>query len=183
MFKLPPPWVILSCLLLFGFGELGGALLGRYPQPIKDLTQKQVLAHPDVHGLTGVPDIDRTIFEKTGTEVLARVHTFHFHSHGLALVVFVLCLILVNMDISNRFKKVLMGLTCLGLGYPFGWLTIAITLPLYGKTAAFRLAERLFFIPFGGGFLGVVWLIILIYFIKQVGNFKRSKDVKNGGRS
>ncbi|HKZ46586.1 MAG TPA: hypothetical protein VJ202_04305, partial [Thermodesulfobacteriota bacterium] len=84
---------------------------------------------------------------------------------------------------SNRFKKVLMGLTCLGLGYPFGWLTIAITLPLYGKTAAFRLAERLFFIPFGGGFLGVVWLIILIYFIKQVGNFKRSKEVKNGGRS
>lgn len=176
MLKLPPPWVILSCLLLFGFGELAGTLLGGYPQPIKDLTQKQVMAHPDVHGLTGVADIDRAIFEKAGTEVLARVHTFHLHSHGLALVVFVLGLILINMDLSNRFKKVLMGLTCLGLLYPFGWLTIALALPFYGKADAFYLAERLFFIPFGSGFLGVVWLIILIHIIKQGRGFKMSKE-------
>lgn len=173
MLKLPSPWVILSCLLLFGFGEVAGTLLGGYPQPIKDLARTQAMAHADVHGLTGVEDIDRAILEKVGTEVLARVHTFHFHSHGLALVVFVLCLILINMDLSDRSKSVLMGLTCLGLLYPFGWLTSALTLPLYGNAGAFRLAERLFFIPFGGGFLLIVWLIILIYFMKQVRGFKK----------
>ena len=173
MLKLPSPWVILSCLLLFGFGEVAGTLLGGYPQPIKDLARTQAMAHADVHGLTGVEDIDRAILEKVGTEVLARVHTFHLHSHGLALVVFVLCLILINMDLSDRSKKVLMGLTCLGLLYPFGWLTIALTLPLYGKAGAFRLAERLFFIPFGGGFLLIVWFIILIYCMRQVRGFKK----------
>jgi hypothetical protein len=167
MARLPPPWIIFLCLLLFGFGELAGALLGGYPQQIIDLSRNQALAHPDIHGLVGVADIDRAILEGIGTEALARVHTFHLHAHGLALVVFMLGLIIVNMNLVVWMRRTLFGLVCLGLLYPFGWLTIVLTLPFYGKSGAFHLAEGLFFIPFGGGFLIAVWLLIFVYLIKR----------------
>src|SRR3990172_12470860 len=151
MIKLPPPLVVFFCLLLFGFGELAGALLGGYPQPVMNWARQQAMAHPDVHGLAGIADIDRTILEGIGSEVLARVHTFHLHSHGLALVVFLLSFIVVNAGFTDRVKRVLTAALCAGLAYPFGWLTMALAIPVLGKSGAFRLAERWFFIPFGGG--------------------------------
>jgi len=43
MIRLPPPLVVFFCLLLFGFGELGGALLGGYPQPIMNWARHQAM--------------------------------------------------------------------------------------------------------------------------------------------
>jgi hypothetical protein len=168
MARLPPSWVVFLCLLLFGLGELAGALLGGYPQPIMDWARKQAVNHPEVHGIVGVPDIDRAILEGIGTEALSRVHTFHLHAHGLALVVFVLSLIIANMNLLARTQKIMTGLVCLGLLYPFGWLTIVFALPIFGKSEAFRLAEDMLFIPFGGGFLAAVWLLIFLYFFMSV---------------
>jgi hypothetical protein len=167
MVKLPPPWLTLLCLALFGFGELAGAVLGGLPQPIMAAAQAEALTHPDVHGLSGVADIDRTILEGIGSEVLARVHTFHLHSHGLALVVFLLSFIVVNAGFTDRVKRVLTAALCSGLAYPFGWLTMALAVPVLGKSGAFRLAERWFFIPFGGGFLAAVWALIAAYAVYQ----------------
>jgi len=174
MIRLPPPWIIFFCLLLFGLGEMAGALLGAYPQQITDLTRKQAMAYSDVHGLVGVADIDRAILEGIGTEAVARVHTFHLHAHGLALVVFVLSLIISNMNLVPVIQRILVGLICVGLLYPFGWLSIVFTIPYYGKSDAFRLAEKLFFIPFGGIFLLSVWCLILIYFFKLIRGSKSS---------
>ncbi len=153
MVRLPSPWVIFLCLLLFGLGELAGALLGGYPQTIMDWARHQAIAHSEVHGIVGVPDIDRAILEGIGTEALSRVHTFHLHAHGLGLVVFVLSLLIVNMNLAVWARSALYTMVCLGLLYPFGWLTIVLALPFFGKSEAFRLAEMMFFIPFGGGFL------------------------------
>ncbi|MFZ5875080.1 MAG: hypothetical protein ACOYXU_01605 [Nitrospirota bacterium] len=161
--RLPSPWVILACLVLFGFGETAGAALGGFPQPIMQTARTQALARPDVHGLAGVPDIDRAILEGVESEVLARVHTFHLHGHGLAIVVFVLTFIVTNVGFAPRVTALLTALTCVGLLYPFGWLAMALAVPVVGKTDAFRLAERGFFIPFGGTFLLAVWLIIVVY--------------------
>jgi hypothetical protein len=164
--KLPAPWVILGCLVLFAFGETAGAALGGLPKPIMEAARAQALARPEIHGLSGVPDIDRAIIEGVQTEVLARVHTFHLHGHGLAIVVFLLTFIVTNTAFAPRIKTLMSILTCLGLLYPFGWLTMALTVPIVGKTEAFRLAERTFFIPFGGAFLAGVWLIMLAYAIR-----------------
>ncbi len=161
--RLPSPWVILACLVLFGFGETAGAALGGLPKPIMEAARAQAVTRPDVHGLSGVPDIDRAIIEGVQTEVLARIHTFHLHGHGLAIVVFLLTFIIANAGFSDRMKIVLTGSTCLGLLYPLGWLTMALAVPIMGKSNAFHLAERVFFIPFGGGFLVAVWLIVLAY--------------------
>lgn len=168
MTRLPPVWAILACLLLFGFGELAGAVLGGFAEPVQEFTRGIALARPEVHGLVGVADIDRAILEGVESEVLARIHTFHLHAHGLALVVFVLCLILNNLALSGRVRTVLMVLTCVGLLYPFGWLAVALAVPFSGKAAAFSLAERLFFVPFGGGFLAMVWAVIGVFLIKAV---------------
>lgn len=168
MVRLPSPWIVFFCLLLFGFGEMAGALLGGFPQQIKGFIGQSAMAHPEVHGLVGVGDIDRAIFNGIEGEALARVHTFHLHSHGLALVVFVLNLIIANMGLRERTKRILHGLTCIGLLYPFGWLMIVFLLPSYGKSGAFRLAEKFFFIPFGGVFLLAVWIVILFYFIRVI---------------
>lgn len=169
--RLPSPWVILACLVLFGFGETAGAALGGLPKPIMDAAREQAVARPEVHGLSGVPDIDRAIIEGVQTEVLARVHTFHLHGHGLAIVVFLLTFIVANTGFTPRVKTLLTILTCLGLLYPFGWLTMALAVPIVGKTEAFRLAELAFFIPFGVAFLLGVWSIVLAY----AGSFVRGK--------
>lgn len=168
MVRLPSSWIVFFCLFLFGIGELAGALLGGYPQQIKDFIGRSAMAYPEVHGLVGVDDIDRAILNGIEGEALARVHTFHLHSHGLALVVFVLNLIIANMGLREKTKRVLHGLTCLGLLYPFGWLMIVFALPSYGKNWAFRLAEKFFFVPFGGVFLLAVWILILFYFIRVI---------------
>lgn len=161
--RLPSPWVILGCLVLFAFGETAGGALGGLPKPIMEMAGAQTVVRPEVHGLSGVPDIDRAIIEGVQTEVLARVHTFHLHGHGLAIVVFLLTFIVTNTGFAPRVRTLLTALTCLGLLYPFGWLTMAIAVPYVGKAQAFQIAERGFFIPFGGAFLLGVWLIVLAY--------------------
>jgi hypothetical protein len=177
MIRLPSPWVIFLCLLMFGFGELAGALLGGLPQPVMNFARQQAMAHPEVHALIGVPDIDRSILEGIGTEALSRVHTFHLHAHGLALVVFVLSLIITNMDLLLRTQRIFIGLICLGgLLYPFGWLTMVFAIPFYGKSGAFRLAEKIFFIPFGGLFLLTIWSLILLYFLQLIRPKRRLPD-------
>jgi hypothetical protein len=176
MVRWPSTWVVFLCLLLFGFGELAGALLGGYPQPIMDWAKKEAMIYPEIHGIVGVPDIDRAILEGIGTEALARVHTFHLHAHGLALVVFVLSLIIANMNLVARTQKILTAWACLGLLYPFGWLSIVFTIPSYGKSGSFRLAEKLFFIPFGGMFLFAVWTLIAFYFYRLISTSRRPSE-------
>lgn len=161
--KAPPGLGILACLVLFGFGELSGALQGGYRQEIRQYAIARAQAHPAVHQLTGVEDIDQVLLERVADRSLARVHTFHLHSHGLGLVTIILLTILANTGFSPRTKTVLSVWVSLGLLYPFGWLALAWTLPALGEAAAFRLAERVFFIPFGGAYLLAVGAVIILY--------------------
>jgi hypothetical protein len=161
--KAPPGLGILACLVLFGFGELSGTLQGGYRQEIRQYAIAMAQAHPTVHQLTGLEDIDQVILERVADRSLARVHTFHLHSHGLGLVTVVLLTILANTGFSPRTRTALSLWVSLGLIYPFGWLTLAWTLPSLGETAAFQLAERYFFIPFGGAYLLAVGVVIVLY--------------------
>jgi hypothetical protein len=165
--------VVLACLVLFGLGETAGAVLGGLPKPIMEAARAQAVTRPEVHGLSGVPDIDRAIIEGVQTEVLARVHTFHLHGHGLAIVVFLLTFIVTNTGFTPRVKALLTMLTCLGLLYPFGWLMMALAVPVVGKVEAFQLAERAFFMPFGGAFLLGVWLMVFAYAVYLVRGRRR----------
>lgn len=163
MLKPPSFLVTFACLLLLGLGEIAGTILG-YGENVKVIVSPIIRAHPKIHGLVGVEDIDRTIVEKMASEVVARIHTFHLHGHGLGIVVFLISLIISNSAFSERQKTVLTFLISLGLLYPFGWLTIALGLPALGHIQAMNLADYLFFIPFGGAFLIALWALILLIF-------------------
>ncbi len=165
--KLPPALLVLACLLLFGFAELGGAILGGAPEPIKEFAEQQTKLHPDAHGLTGIEDIDRTIVAKVSSTTLARLHTFHLHSHGIGMLAFILFLVIYNVEFSQRQKKILTTLVCLGMFYPFGWLALMFTIPLLGITPATKLVEKIFFMPFGLGMVLAIWLVIFTFcFVK-----------------
>jgi hypothetical protein len=161
--KAPPGLGILACLVLFGFGELSGAMQGAYPQEIRQYAIDRAQTHAAVHQLTGMEDIDQVILERLADRSLARVHTFHLHSHGLGLVTIILLTILANTGFSHRTKTLLSVWVSLGLLYPFGWLTLAWTLPVLGEASAFRLAERAFFIPFGGAYLLAIAAVTVLY--------------------
>ncbi|MBI5853952.1 MAG: hypothetical protein HZB35_01715 [Nitrospirae bacterium] len=161
--KAPPALAVLACLLLFGWGELTGALQGGFRNQILAAAAEAAQAHPAVHQLTGLSDVDQSIVEGIAQEVLARLHTFHVHTHGLALVTLALVTVIANIQVGDRMRTFLMGWTILGLVYPFGWLTVALALPAQGKAAAFVLAERWFFIPFGGLYLSAVGTLIAVY--------------------
>jgi hypothetical protein len=161
--KAPPGLGILACLVLFGFGELSGAVQGGYRQEIRQYAIARAQTHPAVHQLTGVEDIDQVILERVADRSLARVHTFHLHSHGLGLVTIILLTVLANTGFSPRTRTALSLWVSLGLLYPFGWLMLAWTLPWLGETTAFQMAERFFFIPFGGAYLLAVGALIILY--------------------
>lgn len=161
MIKAPSFWVTLACLLLLGLGEIAGTILG-YGENVKTIVNPIIRANPEVHGLLGVEDIDRTIVEKMSSEVVARIHTFHLHGHGLGIVVFLISLVITNAGLSERQKRVLTFLIALGLVYPFGWLSIALGLPALGHIQAMNLAEYIFFIPFGGAFLLALWIFLFL---------------------
>lgn len=161
--KAPPAPAVFACLLLIGWAELMGALQGGLRNQIVATAADAAKDHPLVHQLTGLSDVDQTIVEEIAQEVLARLHTFHAHAHGLALVTLMLVTMIANLAVADRLRVVLMCWTALGLLYPFGWLTVALALPSHGKTAAYAMAERWFFIPFGGLYLSAVGTLIVLY--------------------
>ena len=113
--KAPPGLGVLACLILFGFGELSGALQGGYRQEIRQYAIAIAQAHPAVHQLTGVEDIDQVILERVADRSLARVHTFHLHSHGLGLVTIILLTVLANTGFPPRTRIALSLWVSLGL--------------------------------------------------------------------
>lgn len=161
--KAPPMLAVFACLTVFGWGELTGALQGGFRNQILATAAEAAKAHPETHQLTGLSDVDQTIVEGIAQETLARLHLFHTHTHGLALVTLVLVTVIANMELTVRLRTVLTGWTALGLLYPFGWLTLALALPSHGKGDAFALAERWFFIPFGGLYLLAIGTLIALY--------------------
>lgn len=175
MLKKPYPLTTLVCLMLFGLAEMAGAILGGYPQQVKETANRIAQEHPAAHGLVGVQDIDRVIMDRVSTEVLARLHTFHLHGHGLAIVVFIISLIVINLEIPERYKKLLTILTSLGLLYPFGWLFFTILIPYLGKQTAFHLAEKIFFVPFGGIFFLAICGTILFALMDTIRSFRKEK--------
>jgi hypothetical protein len=175
--KAPPAPAVLACLLLFGWGELTGALQGGFRNQILATAAEAAKSYPTVHQLTGLSDVDQNIIEGVAQEVLARLHLFHTHTHGVALVTLALVTVIANLQIADRVRSFLMAWTVLGLVYPFGWLTLALMLPSKGKAAAFALAERWFFIPFGGLYLSAVGTLIALYAWQYL---RRNESMGNG---
>src|SRR2546423_12422787 len=85
--RLPPRVVLLAAVLLLVAAELGGASMSRYKLELARWARTGMLAHPDVHGLVGVRDVDERTLDEALFRFDAGLRLFHMHAEGMALVV------------------------------------------------------------------------------------------------
>src|SRR5207253_9208165 len=85
--RLPRRGVLLAAVLLLVVAEVGGASMSRYKLELARWARTGMLAHPDVHGLVGVRDVDERTLDEALFRFDAGLRLFHMHAEGMALVV------------------------------------------------------------------------------------------------
>src|SRR2546421_1484752 len=158
--RLPPRAVLLAAVLLLVAAELGGASMSRYKLELARWARTGMLAHPDVHGLVGVRDVDERTLDEALFRFDAGLRLFHMHAEGMALVVIATTTVAATLARSALPRRALIILlTVGGVGYPLGYLIWSALIPAYGVERSKAIAEWLVWIPFGGAtILGLLWL-------------------------
>jgi hypothetical protein len=158
--RLPPRGVLLAAVLLLVAAELGGASMSRYKLELARWARTGMLAHPDVHGLVGVRDVDERTLDEALFRFDAGLRLFHMHAEGMALVVIASTTVATTLARSTLPRRALsILLTVGGVGYPLGYLIWSALIPAYGVERSKAIAEWLVWIPFGGAtILALLWL-------------------------
>ena len=158
--RLPPRGVLLAAVLLLVVAEVGGASMSRYKLELARWARTGMLAHPDVHGLVGVRDVDERTLDEALFRFDAGLRLFHMHAEGMALVVIASTTVVTTLARSTLPRRALIILlTVGGVGYPLGYLIWSALIPAYGVERSKAIAEGLVWIPFGGAtILGLLWL-------------------------
>ena len=158
--RLPPRGVLLAAVLLLVVAEVGGASMSRYKLELARWARTGMLAHPDVHGLVGVRDVDERTLDEALFRFDAGLRLFHMHAEGMALVVIASTTVVTTLARSTLPRRALIILlTVGGVGYPLGYLIWSALIPAYGAERSKAIAEWLVWIPFGGTtILGLLWL-------------------------
>ena len=158
--RLPPRGVLLAAVLLLVVAEVGGASMSRYKLELARWARTGMLAHPDVHGLVGVRDVDERTLDEALFRFDAGLRLFHMHAEGMALVVIASTTVVTTLARSTLPRRALIILlTVGGVGYPLGYLIWSALIPAYGVERSKAIAEWFVWIPFGGTtILGLLWL-------------------------
>ena len=157
---LPPRGVLLAAVVLLVAAEVGGASMGRYKIELARWARTAMLAHPAVHGLVGVRDVDESVLDEALFRFDAGLRLFHMHAEGMALVVIATTTVATTLARSPVARRVLvLLLTVGGVGYPLGYLIWSALIPAYGVERSKAIAEWLVWIPFGGAtIVALLWL-------------------------
>jgi len=121
-----------------------------------------MLAHPDVHGLVGVRDVDERALDEalfrfdTGSGSFTCTPRAWPRGRRTTTV----AATLARTAVPRRTLIVL--LTVGGVGYPLGYLIWSALIPSYGVERSKAIAEWLVWIPFGGAtIVALLWLATL----------------------
>jgi hypothetical protein len=122
-----------------------------------------MLAHPAVHGLVGVRDVDESALDEALFRFDAGLRLFHMHAEGMALVVIATTAVATTLAPPALARRALIVvLTVGGVGYPLGYLIWSALIPAYGVERSKAIAEWLVWIPFGGAtIVALLWLAAL----------------------
>ena len=161
--RLPPRAVLLAAVLLLVAAELGGASMARYKLELARWARTGMLAHPDVHGLVGVRDVDERALDEALFRFDTGLRLFHMHAEGMALVVVATTTVAATLARTAVPRRTLIVLlTVGGVGYPLGYLIWSALIPSYGVERSKAIAEWLMWIPFGGAtMVALLWLAAL----------------------
>src|SRR5258708_38861093 len=150
--RLPPRVVLLAAVLLLVAAELGGASMSRYKLDLARWARTGMLAHPDVHGLVGVRDVDERALDEALFRVDTGLRLFHMHAEGMALVIVATTTVAATLARTAVPRRTLIVLlTVGGVGDPLGYLIWSALIPSYGVERSKAIAEWLRGVSFGGG--------------------------------
>ena len=81
--------VLLVAVLSIVAAEVGGGSTARFKVELTRWARDGMLAHPKVHGLVGVRDVDERILDEALVKFDAGLRLFHMHAEGMGLVIIV----------------------------------------------------------------------------------------------
>ena len=161
--RIPPRWVLLVAVLSIVAAEVGGGSMARFKVELTRWARDGMLAHPKVHGLVGVRDVDERILDEALVKFDASLRLFHLHAEGMGLVIIVTTMTAATLARPGVGRRaVLVLLTAGGAGYPFGYLLWGALIPYQGVQTAKVLAEWLVWIPFGGAAIVATWWLAAV---------------------
>src|SRR3989442_12599525 len=112
--RLPPRGVLLAAVVLLVAAEIGGASMSRYKLELTRWARTGMLAHPDVHGLVGVRDVDERTLDEALFRFDAGLRLFHMHAECMALVVIASTTVVTTLSRSTLPRRALVFLLCVG---------------------------------------------------------------------
>lgn len=156
--RLPPVWVLLVAVVLIVCAEVGGASMARFKLELTRWARGTMLAHPAVHGLVGVRDVDERILDEALVKFDAGLRLFHMHAEGMGLVIIATTTVAATLVRTAPARPAIITLlTVGGAGYPLGYLLWAALIPYVGLERGKTIAEWLVWIPFGGATIVALW--------------------------
>jgi hypothetical protein len=156
--RLPPLPVVLVAVVLIVCAETSGASMVRFKVELTRWARGVMLAHPEVHGLVGVRDVDERILDEALVKFDAGLRLFHLHAEGMGLVILATTAVAATLARGRRVRGVMIALlTAGGAGYPLGYLLWSGLIPYHGIERGKAIAEWLVWLPFGGATIVALW--------------------------
>ena len=156
--RLPPLAAVLVAVVLIVCAEAGGASMVRFKVELTRWARGVMLAHPEVHGLVGVRDVDERILDEALVKFDAGLRLFHLHAEGMGLVVIATATVAATLARPGVARRMIIALlTVGGAGYPVGYLVWSALIPSHGLDNAKAIAEWLVWIPFGSAAIVALW--------------------------
>ncbi|PYN57932.1 MAG: hypothetical protein DMD92_13410 [Candidatus Rokuibacteriota bacterium] len=156
--RLPPLAAVLVAVVLIVCAEAGGASMVRFKVELTRWARGVMLAHPEVHGLVGVRDVDERILDEALVKFDAGLRLFHLHAEGMGLVILATTAVAATLARGRRVRGVMIALlTAGGAGYPLGYLLWSWLIPHHGIERGKSIAEWFVWMPFGGAMIVALW--------------------------
>jgi len=156
--RLPPLAAVLVAVVLIVCAEAGGASMVRFRVELTRWARGVMLAHPEVHGLVGVRDVDERILDEALVKFDAGLRLFHLHAEGMGLVILATTAVAATLARGRRVRGVMIVLlTAGGAGYPLGYLLWSWLIPYHGIERGKSIAEWFVWMPFGGATIVALW--------------------------
>ena len=158
--RMPPRWVLLVGVLSIVCAEVAGASMARFKLELARWARGAMLAHPTIHGLVGVRDVDERILDEALVKFDAGLRLFHMHAEGMGLVVIATATVAATLARPGVARRMIIALlTVGGAGYPVGYLVWSALIPSHGLDNAKAIAEWLVWIPFGSAAIVALWCL------------------------
>src|SRR5438309_2206448 len=108
--RLPPLAAVLVAVVLIVCAEAGGASMVRFKVELTRWARGVMLAHPEVHGLVGVRDVDERILDEALVKFDAGLRLFHLHAEGMGLVILATTAVAATLARGRRVRGVMIAL-------------------------------------------------------------------------